>query len=235
MKRSSPVLQRDVAQAVQDQLSSPPRERGRNDESSAGRREHPFTQTPTGYRVTAWPDADEPSNFHHPPQPAGESCASGAAAGEADDEQNVNDDEQTVCDGRAFDRQQSADRQQHSPESEQVMKAPDADDNQPTQRRNTQQLPPADLERLLTCLSLGLSMRQAASLIGCHQSTLVKRAKRDPALAKKIEHARMQARSEPLMQVYRASRNSWRAAAWLVSYLDSRDQRGKKIDKTQKE
>ena len=36
-----------------------------------------------------------------------------------------------------------------------------------------------------------------------------------------------QARSTPLAQIREASKSSWRAAAWLVKYLDARADRGR--------
>ena len=74
--------------------------------------------------------------------------------------------------------------------------------------------------RLLICLSMGMSMRAAARTIGCCHTTFVKRAKRDEHFAAQIEQAKQQARADPLRELYAASRKSWRAAAWLLEYLD---------------
>ena len=95
-------------------------------------------------------------------------------------------------------------------------------------RRNTQKLTVSEEDRFLMCLTFGLSMRQAAAAIGCHHTTLVKRAKRDHAFAELIERAKSKARTDPLIEVTRASRKSWRAAAWLLQYLDRQDHRGGK-------
>ena len=56
---------------------------------------------------------------------------------------------------------------------------------------------------------------------------MVKRAKRDEAFAREIAHAKANARIDPLWEITIASRKSWRAAAWLLTYLDRRDNRGK--------
>ena len=47
-------------------------------------------------------------------------------------------------------------------------------------------------------------------------------AKRDEQFAGRMELARQKARTDPLRSVYEASRTSWRAAAWLLDYLDRR-------------
>ena len=97
----------------------------------------------------------------------------------------------------------------------------------PTGRRNTQKLSVSEQDRFLLCLSYGMSLRQAGAAVGCHYSTLVKRAKRDPALKRAIQSARQKARTDPLIAVQQASKRSWRAAAWLLTYLERRDDRGR--------
>ena len=69
-------------------------------------------------------------------------------------------------------------------------------------------------------------MRQAATAIGCHHTTFTRRAKRDANLARAIDRAKQQARTDPLLAVHKASQKSWRAAAWLLGYLERRDNRG---------
>ena len=65
----------------------------------------------------------------------------------------------------------------------------------------------------------------AARAVGRSHSTFVKRAKRDEQFAGRVELARQKARTDPLRSVYEASRTSWRAAAWLLEYLDRRAER----------
>lgn len=96
------------------------------------------------------------------------------------------------------------------------------------QRRNTQKLTESEQDRVLLAVSLGLSLRQAAAMVGCHHTTLVKRAKRDKQFADAIARARLEARGNPLLEIYKASKTSWRAAAWLLNYLDRRDARGRR-------
>ena len=82
-------------------------------------------------------------------------------------------------------------------------------------------------DRFLLCLNYGFSLRQAAAAVGCSHSTMVKRAKRDAAFAHKIAQAKASARLDPLWEITIASRKSWRAAAWLLTYLERREGRGK--------
>jgi hypothetical protein len=82
-----------------------------------------------------------------------------------------------------------------------------------------------DVARALVYIECGYSLRAAAAEIGRHHSTLIKRLRSDPALADALAAAREKARSVPLSQVREASKTSWRAAAWLVKYLDARDAR----------
>ena len=48
--------------------------------------------------------------------------------------------------------------------------------------------------------------------------------KRDEPFAQQMAEARQQALTQPLMTVIRASRTSWRAAAWLARFLDEREE-----------
>jgi hypothetical protein len=76
--------------------------------------------------------------------------------------------------------------------------------------------------KLLAPLALGLSLRQAASLLGVHHSTITNTLKADPALAEEITAARFQAQVQPLACIVRESRRSWKAATWLLKYLDGK-------------
>jgi hypothetical protein len=76
--------------------------------------------------------------------------------------------------------------------------------------------------QLIALLALGLSLRQAASLLGVHHSTISSTLKADPALAEEITAARFQAQVQPLACVVRESRRSWKAATWLLKYLDGK-------------
>jgi hypothetical protein len=76
--------------------------------------------------------------------------------------------------------------------------------------------------QLIALLALGLSLRQAASLLGVHHSTVSSTLKADPALAEEITAARFQAQVQPLACIVRESRRSWKAATWLLKYLDGK-------------
>ncbi len=104
--------------------------------------------------------------------------------------------------------------------------APVAEQSTAACGKRNQPLTQSEEDRFLLLLSYGASMRQAAAAIGCHHSTMGKRAKRDPQFAAAVDRAKHQARSDPLLAVYQASRKSWRAAAWLLGYLERRDNRG---------
>ena len=79
--------------------------------------------------------------------------------------------------------------------------------------------------RLLGLIAYGLSFRQAAAQLGIHHVTILNQMKRDEQFAQQVSEARLDAISQPLITVVRASRTSWRAAAWLAKFLDERHKR----------
>ncbi len=103
-----------------------------------------------------------------------------------------------------------------------VLNAPEPTPDK-SDRRNYNKLTASVEDRFLMCLSMGLSIRAAARAVGCHNSTFVKRAKRDQEFRKAMQRAKEQARTDPLRELYAAARTSWRAAAWLLEYLDRRE------------
>ena len=76
--------------------------------------------------------------------------------------------------------------------------------------------------KLVALLSLGMSLRQAAAVLGVSHGTIRNTLKADPALAEEITAARFQAQLQPLASVIRESRRSWKAATWLLKYLDAK-------------
>jgi hypothetical protein len=76
--------------------------------------------------------------------------------------------------------------------------------------------------RLIALLSVGMSMRQAAAVLGVSHTTVQKTLKAEPALAEEITAARFQAQLQPLACIIRESRRSWKAATWLLKYLDAK-------------
>jgi hypothetical protein len=73
--------------------------------------------------------------------------------------------------------------------------------------------------KLVALLSLGMSLRQAAAVLGVSHGTIRNTLKADPALAEEITAARFQAQLQPLACVIREARRSWKAATWLLKYL----------------
>ena len=76
--------------------------------------------------------------------------------------------------------------------------------------------------KLVALLSLGMSLRQAAAVLGVSHGTIRNTLKADPALAEEITAARFQAQLQPLACVIREARRSWKAATWLLKYLDAK-------------
>ena len=86
----------------------------------------------------------------------------------------------------------------------------------PRKRRGPAKMTPVRQDEVIHYVRAGLSVRQAAAFVGCHHTTIVKAAQRDPDFAWKLEKAETMADAMPLVRVIRASRQSWQAAAWLV-------------------
>jgi lambda repressor-like predicted transcriptional regulator len=76
--------------------------------------------------------------------------------------------------------------------------------------------------QLVALLSLGMSLRQAAGVLGVSHTTIRNTLQADAALAEEITAARFQAQLQPLACVIREARRSWKAATWLLKYLDSK-------------
>lgn len=76
--------------------------------------------------------------------------------------------------------------------------------------------------KLIALLALGLSLRQAGAVLGVSHETVRKTLQSDPSLSEEITAARFQAQVQPLACVVRESRRSWKAATWLLKYLDGK-------------
>jgi len=76
--------------------------------------------------------------------------------------------------------------------------------------------------QLVALLSLGMSLRQAAAVLGVSHTTIRNTLKSDATLAEEITAARFQSQLQPLACVIREARRSWKAATWLLKYLDSK-------------
>jgi hypothetical protein len=76
--------------------------------------------------------------------------------------------------------------------------------------------------KLIALLAFGLSLRQAGAVLGVSHQTVSNTLKADPALAEEITAARFAAQAQPLACVIREARRSWKAATWLLKYLDQK-------------
>jgi hypothetical protein len=66
---------------------------------------------------------------------------------------------------------------------------------------------------------MGLSLRQSGAALGMSHVAISKELKRNPELTEQVTAARFQAQIEPLLVILRESKRSWRAATWVVNYL----------------
>jgi hypothetical protein len=73
--------------------------------------------------------------------------------------------------------------------------------------------------RLVSLLAMGLSIRQAGAALGLSHNAVWKELKRNPELKEQVTAARFQAQIEPLLVILRESKRSWRAATWVVNFL----------------
>jgi hypothetical protein len=76
--------------------------------------------------------------------------------------------------------------------------------------------------QLVALLSVGLSIRQAAGLLGVSHTTVQRTLKSEPQLGEDVNAARFRAQLAPLACVIREARRSWKAATWLLKYFDNK-------------
>jgi hypothetical protein len=76
--------------------------------------------------------------------------------------------------------------------------------------------------KLVALLALGLSVRQSATILGVSHPTILRTMAADPELREEITAARYQAQLQPLGCVIREAQRSWRAATWLLKYMDGK-------------
>jgi hypothetical protein len=76
--------------------------------------------------------------------------------------------------------------------------------------------------KLVALLALGLSVRQSATVLGVSHPTVLRALNADPDLREEVAAARYQAQLQPLGCVIREAQRSWRAATWLLKYLDGK-------------
>ena len=99
-----------------------------------------------------------------------------------------------------------------------------AQDDNVTPQQKRHGLSREEKERVAMLMSYGHSLRQAASRIGRAHTTISRQLKKDPDFAAQLERYRTYAETDALSEVVKASKKSWRAAAWLLTYLQRRDQ-----------
>lgn len=76
--------------------------------------------------------------------------------------------------------------------------------------------------KLVALLALGLSVRQSATVLGVTHPTVLRALNADPDLREEVAAARYQAQLQPLGCVIREAQRSWRAATWLLKYMDGK-------------
>jgi hypothetical protein len=81
-----------------------------------------------------------------------------------------------------------------------------------------------EIARVLTYVECGLSLRQASAAIGRNHASVLRVIRRNPTFVTEYRRRRELARERPLRHLHEASQKSWRAAAWLLTYLDGLQQ-----------
>jgi len=89
--------------------------------------------------------------------------------------------------------------------------------------------------RIVSLISYGMSLRQAAARVGVHHTSLLKAMDRDEQFADQVAAARFDAGAQPLLTVIRASRSNWRAAAWLAQHLGQRAWKRDQLEEREQE
>ena len=84
-------------------------------------------------------------------------------------------------------------------------------------------------EQAAMLISYGHSLRGAAAQIGRSHMTLSRYLRKDKDFAAQVERYRGYAESDAMTEIVKASRNSWRAAAWLLQYLERRERKGESV------
>ncbi len=74
--------------------------------------------------------------------------------------------------------------------------------------------------RLVSLLAMGLTLRQSAAALGLSHNAIWKELRKNAELSEQVNAARFQAQIEPLLVILRASKSNWRAATWLINYLN---------------
>lgn len=70
--------------------------------------------------------------------------------------------------------------------------------------------------KVVAYVELGLSVQQAAAMIGCSLSTIIRETGRDDTFRDDMLLAKQRSRVRPLLTILQSCNRSWRAAAWLL-------------------
>lgn len=87
--------------------------------------------------------------------------------------------------------------------------------------------------KIVILLATGLSLRQTAAFLGITHPTVSSAIAADPALAADIADARVRAELHPLAHLIREGGRSWKTAAWLLAYLQKRNERERQAEADQ--
>ena len=79
--------------------------------------------------------------------------------------------------------------------------------------------------KIATLMATGASLRQVAGFLGVSHTTVAAAIAADPALKQEIDAARQRAVLHPLACIVRESGRNWKAAAWLMDYLNKQANR----------
>ncbi len=84
-------------------------------------------------------------------------------------------------------------------------------------------------------LATGLNFREVAGYLGCSRTTLHTALKQDQDFARTASAARQAATAQQLLNIAAAGKQSWKAAVWLLEYVERRQKvlRGKRRQKKQ--
>lgn len=77
---------------------------------------------------------------------------------------------------------------------------------------------------MLELLGIGMSLRTTAAHVGVSHQTVANLLAKDAAFAEEVRRTREQAKVFPLNCILRECGRSWRAAAWLVEYMERHGQ-----------
>ena len=76
---------------------------------------------------------------------------------------------------------------------------------------------------MLELLGIGLSLRMTAAHVGVSHQTVANVLEKDPAFAEEVRRTRQNAKVYPLNCILRECGRSWRAAAWLMEFLERKE------------